>query len=115
MAKRHKDLREQVLSLATVPSPPFDHLVSNHKFAAALARIRYLAAPGMLPPDLDGQAKYWWHNYNGCSPGGHGPKAYLQAWATYCAKLYNGKSPPPTTPPANTINPPPLLPGLIIC
>jgi hypothetical protein len=104
-----------VLSLATVASPSVDHLVQNHKFAAAMARIRYLAAPGALPADLDGQANYWWHYYNGCSPHGRGPAAYIKQWNALCAKLYNGKRQLPAKPSPNAINAPPMLPGMIIC
>ncbi len=67
------ELRLKVLQLVArnAPSHPEERvthwtLVADAQYAAAMAGIRYLRAPGMLPPadDAAGQAAYWLRNYN---------------------------------------------------
>ena len=78
------------------PDPTvFDTAMRNHRFAAGMARIRYYVARSAIPSDLNGQANYWYDNYNGRAPHGHGPKAYLKRWQQYCAGLYDGSQSAP--------------------
>jgi hypothetical protein len=81
-------LKAAVLTMATTSPPSFDELVTNHLFAAAMARAKYYSIPAPIPIGLNEQADYWWTYYNGRSPHGLKPADYLAKWATYCAPLY---------------------------
>lgn len=64
---RH-DLKVKVLALAgTTSMPPSELMETNHLYAAAMCRIRFLRAPGALPTDPDdvwALGKYYKQWYN---------------------------------------------------
>lgn len=54
-----------ILELApALDMPRAEDLVDHPKYAAAMARLLYLRAPGVIPSDLEGQAGYYKHWYN---------------------------------------------------
>ena len=71
------DLQQKLLQVAIENK---DHLlVWNLRYAAAMARLKYLIAPGPIPDTVEGQADYWKRHYN--TPAGAGTvKHYLEAW-----------------------------------
>lgn len=42
-----------------------NYLMTNEKFAVALARLKYASSPGSIPSTLEGQAAYWSKYYQG--------------------------------------------------
>lgn len=85
---RHATLRAAVLATAAHQPAGFPELLTNHLFAAAMARAKYFSVGPAIPDRLDDQAQYWWTNYNGRSPHGLKPEDYIAAWHRYCAPLY---------------------------
>jgi hypothetical protein len=81
-------LRRAAFALARQNPPRFGELEENHRFAAALARIKYRMIPAPIPASLDGQAHYWWDFYNGRSPHGLKPTDYINRWNARCAPIY---------------------------
>ena len=107
-AKRHWPLKALVTSLSTVKSTTADELANNHRFAAAMARIRYFVVKKPIPSEMAEQADYWWRYYNGISPHGRKPTDYLARWDVPCAALYRGRDDSGT---GTTSNPPLLFPA----
>jgi hypothetical protein len=74
-------LATRVRTLAGLPPgrPRADLLASDPVYAAAMARLRYRRAPGMLPQagDVAGMAAYWKRHYN--TPLGRGVAAEFAA------------------------------------
>lgn len=63
--------------------PEAEELVNNDVFAACMARVRYLRAPGAIPQTLEKQAAYWKKNYN--TPKGKGTvEEYIKNYKKYC-------------------------------
>ena len=63
--------------------PNSAELVNNDVFAACMARVRYLRAPGAIPKTLEEQAAYWKKNYN--TPKGKGTvEEYIKNYKKYC-------------------------------
>lgn len=61
--------------------PPSHELVTNLRYACALARIKYWRAPDALPKrdDIKGMAKYWKKHYN--TAGGKGTiKHFIESY-----------------------------------
>jgi hypothetical protein len=75
-------LAEKVTSLLSSPDADrLTELENNDKYACAMARIKYLRMPAVIPPegDLAGQANYWKRWYN--TPLGAGtPEQYMADW-----------------------------------
>lgn len=58
-------LAEKVRTLlGGYPSERAVQMAGNLYYATAMARIKYLRAPGAIPADLEGQALYWKEHYN---------------------------------------------------
>jgi hypothetical protein len=87
-ARKHAELRQNLLLIAGNTAPTFNDLVTNDLFAAAMARIRYYAVHAPIPQTVAAQADYWWVHYNGRSPHGLKPADYLERWNQFCAPLY---------------------------
>jgi hypothetical protein len=87
-AASHAALGAKVAELAAPDQPGFLLLQTNHKLAAAMARVKYFSIPAAIPSTLAGQANYWWRFYNGMSPHGLKPQDYLDRWGQYCHALY---------------------------
>jgi hypothetical protein len=77
--KYRPTLAQSVRALSTGASA--SELMTNDRYAAAMARVQYLRAPTPLPQagDLSGQAAYWKDYYNTCAGKGT-PGKYVQAW-----------------------------------
>lgn len=87
---RLRRLRGLVVSMSGVANPGARELIFNNLFAAAMARIRYLAVNEPIPATVDQQATYWWNHYNGRSLHGLKPQDYIARWDKYCAPIYAG-------------------------
>lgn len=58
-------LKAKVLALRTAGGEPdADELITNHRYAAAMCRVKYRRAPGAIPTDGHGIAQYWKQHYN---------------------------------------------------
>ena len=59
-------LAAKILSLGGISDASSNLLTTNHKYAAAMARIQYLRAPKPLPTsgDINAIAQYWKQFYN---------------------------------------------------
>jgi murein DD-endopeptidase MepM/ murein hydrolase activator NlpD len=79
------DLAGKVRALLSGPHADRDReLETNDRYAAAMARLRYLRAPEALPRagDIPAMAKYWKKYYN-TAHGKGTPEEYLRNWARY--------------------------------
>jgi hypothetical protein len=81
-------LKAAVLACAPTAGPGTAELmVTNSIYAAAMARVRYMRAPGVIPMDLVGIAHYWKDIYN--TPLGAGTTAqFLADWNKYLLGVY---------------------------
>lgn len=57
-------------------------LVGNLNYAVAMCRVHYLRAPGAVPIDRLGQARYWKKWYN-TERGAGSVEEYMRNWARY--------------------------------
>jgi len=85
----HPDLFASVKGLMSSPKANYiDEIRTNDKFAAAMARIKYLTIPRPLPGsnNLPHQSIYWRRYYNGISAHGMTAKEFeekVQYWQTH--------------------------------
>lgn len=63
-----------------------NELVTNLKYATAIARIKYLPKPERIPDDLEGQAQYWKDHFN-TSEGSGRVETYLKNYHRYVTKF----------------------------
>ena len=80
--KYRAKLAADVSSYLTSPTAnKLDELEKNDKYAAAMARIKYMRAPAALPAqgDIKAQANYWKRYYNTLLGKGN-PHEYMQKW-----------------------------------
>ncbi len=76
------ELKRSIERLRGLGQSITEALTGNLAYAAAMARIHYLRAPGKIPADLAGQATYWKQYYN--TPQGKGTVAeYMDNWVRY--------------------------------
>ncbi|HEX5485912.1 MAG TPA: hypothetical protein VFX23_07935 [Limnobacter sp.] len=86
---RNRQLAEAIKSLLEVAEKvSIDSCLTNHTYAAAMARVKYLSCPGGIPTSLSGQAHYWKRWYN-CSPHGRSEQDYIEVWNTFCSPMYS--------------------------
>ena len=90
VTKRRHDLRRRLLEIAGGYEPDYFDMVTNHKLAAALARLRYYVSPHPIPVTVEEQAFYWCRVYNGVSPHDLKPKDYMERWQRYGLSDYSG-------------------------
>ena len=58
-------LKAKVLAIrAAHGSPKASEMETDHRYAAAMARVRYLRVPESIPADGNGLARYWKTYYN---------------------------------------------------
>ena len=80
-------LAKKIQALLNGAAPDVSVCLTNHRYAAAMARVKYLSCSGAIPLSLDGQARYWKSKYN-CSPRGRSVEDYKQVWGQLCAAAY---------------------------
>lgn len=82
--KYKTDLLEKILKVSRLDRyPDAGEMINNDVFAACMARVRYLRAPGAIPKTLEKQAAYWKQHYN--TPKGKGTvEEYIKNYKKYC-------------------------------
>ena len=63
--------------------PDARELINNDVFAACMARVRYLRAPGAIPKTVEKQAAYWKKHYNTIKGKGK-VEEYIENYKKYC-------------------------------
>ncbi len=78
-------LRSLILSIRTATgTPQASEMETDHKYAAAMCRVRYLRAPASLPSSARDLAAYWKLYYN--TPLGAGSVSeFISNWNIYLA------------------------------
>ncbi|MDO9708331.1 hypothetical protein [Paracraurococcus lichenis] len=73
-------LKSKLLSIRQAQGmPSAAELETDHVYAAAMARVRYMRAPESLPADGKGLARYWKQHYN--TPLGAGTiSEFIASW-----------------------------------
>ena len=87
LAFRHTLAAKVRTCLLVGQEPTADILETNHLYAAAMARVRYMRAPGAIPSTGDGIAKYWKDNYNTIKGAGTVGQ-FKQDWNLYLTDTY---------------------------
>jgi hypothetical protein len=84
----HPNLKAKITGCMIPAVKPFPELMmTNSIYAAAMARIKYWRAPGVIPSDGLGMAKYWKDNYNTVLGAGT-VKEFVADWNKFLSNLY---------------------------
>lgn len=88
------DLARKIIALCPPDSGAvFEQLEFNDPYACAMARVKYLRAPGAIPGDLAGQAEYYKRTYN-TAGGASTVDRYLAKWDAHaCAAAFADEPP----------------------